>query len=144
MESNTNESGLGGIDQRFWNSTSRNWRSVFLGFFLLNVALKMPFLGGSSLFLDEAVAIYDTQGSVLETIDFSANDPTPPLYYLTVGLWCKVFGISEFSARFPSMLFSSVTAALLFLLGFRHFNVRAGFFAGFLFAVNGVAMVFAH
>jgi hypothetical protein len=24
----------------------------------------MPFLGGSSLFLDEAVAIYDTQGSV--------------------------------------------------------------------------------
>ncbi len=149
MESNTNESvgqlsGLRGIDQQFWNWISRNWRWALLGFFLLNVALKMPFLGGSSLFLDEAVAIYDTQGSVLETIDFSANDPTPPLYYLTVGLWCKVFGISEFSARFPSMLFSSATAALLFLLGFRHFNVRAGFFAALLFTVSGVAMVFAH
>ncbi|HEX2901263.1 MAG TPA: glycosyltransferase family 39 protein, partial [Bacteroidia bacterium] len=137
-------SGLLGLDASAWNWITSHARWVALAFFLLNVALKMPFLGGSSLFLDEAVAIYDTQGSVAKTIDFSANDPTPPLYYLTLGLWCKVFGISEMSARFPSMLFSAATAALLFLLGLRHFNVRAGVFAASLFTVSGIAMVFAH
>ncbi|MBK9451957.1 MAG: glycosyltransferase family 39 protein [Bacteroidetes bacterium] len=137
-------SGLLGADQSFWTWISRHVRWIALAIFLLNVALKAPFLGGTSLFLDEAVAIYDTQGSVPETINFSANDPTPPLYYLTLGLWCKIFGISEFSARFPSMLFSSATAALLFLVGFRHFNVRAGLYAALLFTVSGVAMVFAH
>ncbi|MFM2375114.1 MAG: hypothetical protein RLZZ165_211 [Bacteroidota bacterium] len=131
-------------DDVFWNAMASHARWIALGIFLVNVALKLPYLDGSSLFLDEAVAIHGTQGTIGQTIEFSANDPTPPLYYLVLGLWCKVFGISELSARFPSMLFSSATAALVLLFGIRHFNARAGLFAAAMFTVSGIAMVFAH
>lgn len=100
-----------------WVDGHRWW--VLLLIIGLNIGLKAPYLGGTSLFLDEAVAIHDTQGSIAETIAFSASDPTPPLYYLVLGLWCKLFGISEASARFPSMLFSTLTAGLIFLIGRR-------------------------
>ena len=135
---------MGRFDTRFWVWVQRRGSTLAILFFLLNVGLKLPWIAGSSLFLDEAVAIFETQGSIGETIQFSAADPTPPLYYLTVGLWCKVFGLSEMSARFPSMLFSSATAAFIFLLGLRHFGARTGFFAALFFTLSSVGMVFAH
>lgn len=132
------------IEAGFWQWTMRRGLWVALLIILVNIGLKAPFLGGTSLFLDEAVAIHETQGSVLETIEFSASDPTPPLYYLVVGQWCKVFGISEASARFPSMLFSAFTAGLIFLIGRRFFAVQAGLYASLLFTISDVAINFSH
>lgn len=125
-----------------WVDGHRWW--VLLLIIGLNIGLKAPYLGGTSLFLDEAVAIHDTQGSIAETIAFSASDPTPPLYYLVLGLWCKLFGISEASARFPSMLFSTLTAGLIFLIGRRFFAARAGVYASLLFTCSNVAINFSH
>lgn len=136
--------GILGAEGRIWEwiLAKKGW--VALAIFLLNIALKLPFLGGASLFLDEAVAIYETQDGVGKTIEFSANDPTPPLFYLVLSVWTQIFGISEASARFPSMIFSSITAALIFLLGCRHFGARAGLYSALLFTCSAIGMVFAH
>lgn len=138
------KSGFLGMEGRFWDWVTAHKGLVALVILLANIALKLPFLGGSSLFLDEAVAIYETQEGVGKTIEFSASDPTPPLFYLVLSVWTQVFGISEASARFPSMMFSAITAALIFLLGTRHFGARAGLYASLLFTCSAIGMVFAH
>lgn len=127
----------------FWRQLERHYLHLFFIFILLNVAIKLPYLGESGLFLDEAAAIFHTQGSFEETIDFSIKDPTPPLFYLTLWGWMKMFGISEISARFPSMLLSAFSAGLLFLLGRRLGNVKVGVFAALLFSFSTININFA-
>ncbi len=127
-----------------WEWLSKHRMGVLIALVALNIALKIPFLGSSSLFLDEAVAIFETQGSISDTIAFSAKDPTPPQYYLLLGLWCKVFGISEFSARFPSMLFSAMTAAAIFWIGNRFSSTRTGLYAALVFTFSNVVIAFSH
>ncbi len=131
-------------EEAFWTWVGKHSWWMLVALLALNIALKAPYLGGTSLFLDEAVAIHETQGSVAETLEFSAKDPTPPFYYLVLGFWCKIFGISEASARFPSMLFSAATAGMIFLLGRRFFSARAGLYAALLFTLSNVGMNFAH
>lgn len=133
-----------GREAAFWNWISKNGLLVLLCIFAVNVALKLPYLSGASLFLDEAVAIHETQGSIARTVEFSASDPTPPLFYLVLGQWCKVFGISEASARFPSLLFSAITACMIFSIGRRFFSVQSGFYAAWLFTFSNTAINFSH
>ena len=51
----------------------------------------------------------------------------PPMYYWLVAASYKVFGISEFSSRFPSAALGVVCALVVYLAGRRLFNERAGF-----------------
>ena len=48
----------------------------------------------------------------------------PPLTYWLVALSYKIFGVSEFSARLPSMLFGLLSACLLFIWAKSAFNLN--------------------
>lgn len=52
------------------------------------------------------------------------QDVHPPLYFLLVRTWAQVFGDSEFSLRFTSVLFSSAVIPAVFWLGRRIFGVK--------------------
>ncbi|MEU8661379.1 glycosyltransferase family 39 protein [Actinoplanes philippinensis] len=56
-------------------------------------------------------------------------------YYWVLHFWMAVAGDSPRALRLPSVLAVAATAALLAVLGARLFTVRAGVFAGLLFAV---------
>ncbi len=129
--------------QGFWREMERSFVLLFFLIVGLNIALKLPHIGTSGIFLDEAASIFRTQGSFGETVDFSLKDPTPPLYYLTLWGWTKCFGITEASARFPSMLFSALAGGMIFLLGRRLGNVKVGFFAGLFYTFSGLHLNFA-
>ena len=57
----------------------------------------------------------------------------PPLTYWTTSLSFKIFSVNEFSARIPSLIFSLMTALLLFVWLKREVNLRA--------AVNAVIVL---
>ncbi len=50
----------------------------------------------------------------------------PPMYYWLVAASYKVFGISEFSARFPSAFLGVLCTLVVYFAGRRLFNERAG------------------
>lgn len=129
--------------QGFWRELERSFLLLFFLVVALNIVLKLPHLGSNGVFLDEAAAIFHTQGSFGETIDFSLKDPTPPLYYVTLWAWTKCFGISEISVRFPSMLFSAFAAGMIFLLGRRLGNVKVGLFAALFYSFSSLHLDFA-
>lgn len=69
-----------------------------------------------SLWLDEAITSQVIKNySFWEIIiKFSPSDFHPPLYYLFIKLWTSIFGYSELSLRFPSLLFSLATGYFLY------------------------------
>ncbi|KKR11746.1 MAG: hypothetical protein UT39_C0003G0015 [Candidatus Woesebacteria bacterium GW2011_GWA1_39_21] len=83
---------------------------VFIGLILRLITINQ------SLWLDEAIgAIAAREMSVYQMFEsFFTVDNHPPLYYLLLKLWTSIFGYSEFSLRFPSILFSLLTIYLVY------------------------------
>jgi uncharacterized membrane protein len=60
-----------------------------------------------------------------------------PFYYLLLHNWINVFGISDYSIRFMSVLFSCLTILLLFFFIKEHFNnLKLAILACFLMAIE--------
>ena len=60
-----------------------------------------------------------------------------PFYYVVLHNWINIFGLSDFSARFLSVLFSCTTILLLFFFIKEHFNnVPLALLASFLMAIE--------
>ena len=113
------------------------WELIGLGATLLLAAvLRFGGIGAQSLWHDEALTARSAQvpfAQVIATV--RAKENTPPLYFIFVNAWEKLFGASERSLRTPSALVGVVTVALLFLLGRELFGSRVGLTAAALLAL---------
>lgn len=86
-------------------------------FFILLLAFFVRLISlNQSLWLDEA-----TTAKVVQTFSyadivtkFSPFDFHPPLYYFVMKFWTSIFGLSEISLRFPSVLFSLLAGIMLY------------------------------
>ena len=105
---------------------------IALAFALRIHALGQPNLTGDEWFMlrnhDEGPAWIIHQAHTFE--------PHPLLYYLGLAAWIEVVGRSEFSMRFPSVLFGVLLTPALIGLGRALIDRWAGIFAGALVAVN--------
>ncbi len=97
-----------------------------------------------SLWLDEAITAVALRNLTLwELITrFAPGDFHPPLYYIVLKLWTNVFGYSEVSLRFPSVIFSVLTVFAVYVMGKTLWNKRAGLIAAFLWAINPLALYY--
>ena len=60
-----------------------------------------------------------------------------PFYYLLLHIWIKLFGMSDFSIRFMSVLFSCATIILLFIFIREHFkNLKLALLGAFLMTIE--------
>ena len=59
-----------------------------------------------------------------------------PLYWTLLHYWVKFFGISEFSLRLPSVIFSSAAVGLTYLLGKELFGRKTGIFASIFIGLS--------
>jgi hypothetical protein len=62
----------------------------------------------------------------------------PPLFFWLSSLSTKLFGLSNFSLRFPAVLLFAGTSWLLFLITKRLFNAKAGFWAVLMMNLSAV------
>jgi 4-amino-4-deoxy-L-arabinose transferase len=61
-----------------------------------------------------------------------------PLPLWLIAISYKLFGLSEFVTRLPSLIFSFLAIIVTYLLGKTIFNKKIGLMAAFFFAVNGL------
>src|SRR3990167_8181509 len=73
---------------------------------------------------DEAFTAILSQKKLLDIIYLTARDFNPPLYYILVHFWIKLFGHSEIAIRSLSFLFFAGTALAVFLLMEQVFKFR--------------------
>lgn len=121
---------------------------MLVGLFVIVVAtsfvVRWRAAGADGLWLDEAVSLHVAQQPVSITTLWANDDPTPPLYYLLLCGWTRLFGDSLETARLLSVLLATATTALVFDLGRRHFSAETGLIAAALYAGSRLQIHYGH
>jgi uncharacterized membrane protein len=112
--------------------------------FLFSFLIRLISLN-QSLWLDEGVT-----AKVVKTFDFlsivkkfSPFDFHLPLYYLFLKFWTNIFGYSEISLRFPSIIFSLLSGFVVYKIGSLLANKKLGFWAAVFFLFNPLIVYYS-
>ena len=129
--------------------------SLAILFFFLSMGIHLIGLDALSLTSDECFSIYHAQMSPrLIYLNLSTGN-NPPLHEWILHYWMLWFGDSAFAVRFLSLIFSSLTTALIFVLGTQiasgdggiketKGNPRIGVIAAILFLASNYSTFLAH
>ena len=117
---------------------------IALFFFLINFILKILFISGNEIAMDEPFSIYYAQMDLSSIFAMLKTENNPALHFLLLHFWIKLFGIGPFSVRFLSVLFSSITAPVLFLTGKKFFSKETGLIAALIFSFSLFHICFSH
>ena len=103
-----------------------------VGFFL-----RFYDLGGESYWFDEIMSLHFSQKDLVSIL----NPPwyethIPPLYYILLHFWIRLFGTSKFAIRSLSAIFGSLSIFVLYKLGKNLFNVKIAIYSSFILAVS--------
>jgi len=77
-----------------------------------------------SLWRDEAFSYFLAKKNILKIIFLTAKDFNPPLYYLMLHFWIKIFGSSEIALRSLSLIFYWATIYFIFLFLTEIFKIK--------------------
>jgi mannosyltransferase len=98
----------------------------------------------NSMWLDEAYSVYVSNQNFAGIITNLKIDTGPPLYYMLLALWIKIFGISEVAVRSLSSTLYMATLFSIYLLAKMLFeNRRAGLLSSFLYMLSPLAFIHA-
>jgi uncharacterized membrane protein len=133
------------IKLKAWFTDQNIWKYLIpLGIILLNFILKIIYLSESAISNDEPFSIYHALMDVPSIIYQLSLGNNPPLFEIILHYWIKIFGISPFSVRFLPMIFSVLTAYVIYKIGIRFFNKQIAIIASLLFTFSTVQYVFVH
>jgi 4-amino-4-deoxy-L-arabinose transferase-like glycosyltransferase len=106
--------------------------------------LRFATLSGQSFWLDEAIAVnaarHDFSGLFHSLAHTEGN---PPLYFLILDGWMRVFGTSEAAIRSLSALLGTATIGLAYVIGRRLATPRVGLVLAALVAFNPLLVWFS-
>jgi 4-amino-4-deoxy-L-arabinose transferase-like glycosyltransferase len=109
---------------------------IVIALTLLAAVLRFATLDVQSIWLDEsATLILVHRGFAGMLSHLSSSESAPPLYYVLVWAWTKVFGAGALGFRSFSALVGTITVPVLYAAG-RRISTRAGLWAAALAAVN--------
>ena len=115
---------------------------LILSFCLRWPILGQPYWGDEILSLQIAGHFQDNISGLFQYLQ--AVEVHPPLYYLLLVAWTKLFGFSEAAVRSLSLIFGLATVALAYFLGKQMWqNTRAALFASFLAAILPMSIIFS-
>jgi 4-amino-4-deoxy-L-arabinose transferase-like glycosyltransferase len=102
----------------------------------LGATLRFYRLGHHGLWLDEAFSVWMARLPVVEMLHWLVRiDQHPPLYYLLVRMWMGL-GDGEAVVRALSALCSTLTIPVIYLLGRRVIDEKAGLLAALILAAS--------
>jgi len=110
---------------------------------LLAAALRFYRLAGQSLWSDEGNSVALAQVGLAEIAARTALDIHPPLYYWLLHFWIRLFGQSEVAVRSLSAVAAVLLVAVIYQVGMRLFDRRAGLMAAFIASVSPFQVYYA-
>jgi mannosyltransferase len=110
---------------------------------LLALIVRLTGLSLDSLWFDEVFSLRAAKISPSEIISLTGGDVHPPLYYLLLHFWMKLFGETEAAVRMLSVFFSVLTVLVVYHLALTLFNTRAALFAALLTALSPLHVFYA-
>ncbi len=141
---NNSDKTVGSRIEKFIGFIDRNAVAYLFILFGINVFIKILYAGSMYYWLDETSSIFRAQHSLIWMIRQSFTDPNPPLYFFILKGWMSLFGISEFSTRSLSVIFSASTVFILYYISRRFFNRETAFYVSLIFTVAQIHLYFSH
>ncbi len=123
--------------------SSRASLVVALGLLVLAAGLRFSGLDTQSFWTDEGISLVFARGSASETVEMVSRDYHPPLYFLLLNGWTKLFGTGEVAVRSLSALFSLAAVLFTWAVGRRLFGAAPGWLAGLLAACSVYQLFYA-
>lgn len=115
-----------------------------LSLLILNLILKFLYIGKWDISIDEPFTLWYAQQDLPSIFRMLASENNPPLFFLMIHYWIKLFGISALSVRFLPVIFSSLTVVFIYFIGRKFFNIRIAILASLLFTFSNINLLFAH
>ena len=119
-----------------FNKKPFNWLWILLLIVVLGFAVRLNDLKKESLWVDEI------DGGILpakQPITYLLNpDSDLPVNTYHVGLhyWMQIFGQSEFSVRFPALIFGVLSIFMIYKVGKEIFNQEVGLLSALILAIS--------
>lgn len=93
---------------------------------VLSFLLRIYKLANESIWKNEIFSIEMSRLSLPQIVIETAKDTHPPLYYFILKYWMQLFGESEFSTRFLSLIFGLISIYIIYRLGTLIFDNKMG------------------
>lgn len=77
-----------------------------------------------SIWRDEGFSYFMAKPNILEILKNSINDFNPPLYYIFLHFWLKIFGETDIALRMLSFVFHLLTVYFAYLLARKIFTAK--------------------
>lgn len=110
----------------------------------LHALIKFAVLPELELQGDEAFSVFHAQQTVPELLQTLNKEANPPLYYLILHFWIKLFGIGLFAVKSLNIILSIGTAFFLFKLTKKVGNVWIIFSVSACFLFSNLHFDFSH
>src|SRR5687768_8739997 len=95
-------------------------RVAMLLLLILATLIRLHGLGSESLWSDEVLTHHIATKPLLQLFyDVAKFEQIPPMHHVIVHAWVKLFGDSEASLRFPSLIAGVASVLMVYLLGRR-------------------------
>jgi mannosyltransferase len=107
---------------------------ILLAILSIGLFLRVYDLSNESLWLDEGFSIKFANLSLSQI--FYLQETNPPLYYIILHWWIILFGDSEFSVRFPSVMFGFLSIFMIYKVGNQIFNKDVGILSSLLLGLS--------
>ena len=131
--------------ERLKNKVSEtNELHILIGFFILNLFIKLIWVNYKDISHDEPFTIFHANGSWNELLEMLSHEPNPPLFFILLHFWIKIFGVSTLSVRFLPLLFSSLTVIPLYKLGKLIHSKTVGIISVTIFTFSSAHLASAH
>lgn len=131
--------------ETFVDSSSSKNKTLLIagGLFLFNLLLKLCLYPDVSFWLDEVFGVFTAQQPISKIIEACKVDQNPPLYLIILHFWMKLVGMSELGVRSLSILFSALTAPLIFITVRRLWSINVALLAATLFSLADIHFYYA-
>lgn len=111
---------------------------------IIGVIIRFWGLGDKSLWIDEMYSyLFTYQKSIFESYNAMFSDLSPPIYYLILYLWMKLFGNSELMMRFPSFLAGIASIIVIYFSTKKIFNKQIALGAAILTGLSPVMLYYS-
>lgn len=118
------------------SSSYRGYDLAVLGLALLGLILRIATIDTRGLWLDEATTIFQTSGTLLQTIQSQIGGTHPPFFHVLMHYWIYVFGTGEITIRAFATLFGVAAIPVAFWAGTVIYDRRVGLIAASLLTVS--------
>ena len=113
------------------------------GLILVALAVRVPVLVATNLWLDEANSWLLAMYSLPALLANIRASPSSPLYFVLLKGWVQLFGESESTLRALSLVVSLALIPVTYTLGARTVSRRAAFLGALLLALSPVQLYYA-